>query len=359
MARLARCEIIDSSEPTVVHVINRTVRRCFLLGDDPISGQNFDHRKQWIEDLLERFAGLFGIELLCYSILSNHYHLILRTRPEIVAQWDDYEVSRRWLLICPRRKINGQAAIPTQSEIDSIRNCPTKIAEIRKRLSDVSWWMRLLNQRVAQRANRDDEQCGRFWQDRFRAIRIDDEASLLACAAYVDLNPIRAGLAQTIDRSEFTSIRLRIDSDRQAKHQSDRIRQNGQPARYRRDAFLAKLTIDERKDEVGVAESVSGHRLSDKGFLPISNAAYVELLEWTAIHRTKQKSLGDSHRDLPDALSQIGISHEAWRSLVDHFNTIFGHVAASLARLETCRSLQTNRHFRIRPEARRILASAA
>ena len=85
MARLSRAEVIDPNEVTVVHVINRTVRCCFLLGDDPISGKNFDHRKLWIEGLLEQFAARFGIDLLAFSLLSNHFHLIFRTRPDVVA----------------------------------------------------------------------------------------------------------------------------------------------------------------------------------------------------------------------------------------------------------------------------------
>ena len=56
MARLARAEVFDPSEIAIVHVMNRVVRRCFLFGDDPISGKNFDHRKVWIEDQL-RLAG--------------------------------------------------------------------------------------------------------------------------------------------------------------------------------------------------------------------------------------------------------------------------------------------------------------
>jgi hypothetical protein len=70
-------------------MFNRVVRRCFLLGDDPVSGKNFDHRKQWIEDELEKFSGAMGIDLLGFSILSNHFHLLLRSRPDVVATWDD------------------------------------------------------------------------------------------------------------------------------------------------------------------------------------------------------------------------------------------------------------------------------
>ncbi|MEL6109622.1 MAG: DUF2972 domain-containing protein [Planctomycetota bacterium] len=160
MSRLARCEVIDPNKVTIAHVINRTVRRCFLIGDDPVSGRNFDHRKVWIEDLLQHFAAHFGIDLLCFSILSNHFHLILRTRPDVVASWDDAEVARRWLLICPPRKIDGKPAEPSQTEVNAICNCPIKLEEIRSRLSSISWWMRLLNQRVAQRANKEDEETG-------------------------------------------------------------------------------------------------------------------------------------------------------------------------------------------------------
>ena len=85
--RKARCEVIDPSEVNVVHVCSRTVRRCFLFGDDPLTGRNYDHRKVWIEDRLEHFAAQFGIDLLAYSVLSNHFHLVLRNRPDVVATW--------------------------------------------------------------------------------------------------------------------------------------------------------------------------------------------------------------------------------------------------------------------------------
>ena len=76
MARLARVEVFASHEVTIVHVLNRTVRLCFLLGNDPVSDKNFDHRKQWTESELVHLAKFFGIDLLCHAILSNHFHLV-------------------------------------------------------------------------------------------------------------------------------------------------------------------------------------------------------------------------------------------------------------------------------------------
>ena len=95
MARVAREEVFAADEVAVVHVMNRVVRRCFLLGDDPVTGRNYDHRKAWIQDYLVLFADCFGIDLLCFSIMSNHFHLVLRSRPDVVATWDDTEVARR------------------------------------------------------------------------------------------------------------------------------------------------------------------------------------------------------------------------------------------------------------------------
>ena len=177
MVRLACSEVFDPDEIVIAHVYIRTVRRCFLMGDDPVSGKNFDHRKVWIEQYLKQF----GIAPLGFAIHSNHFHLILRTRPDVVATWSDEEVAKCWLMLCPhRRGPDGQSLTPTQPEILSIAGCPVKRAEIRKRLSSISWWMRLLGQRTAMRANREDEETGHFFQDRYKATRLVDEAGLLA-----------------------------------------------------------------------------------------------------------------------------------------------------------------------------------
>ncbi|TWU38970.1 hypothetical protein Q31b_40480 [Novipirellula aureliae] len=157
MVRLALSEVFDPQEVVIAHLYNRTCRRCFLMGYDQVSGKNFDYRKVWIEEYLKQFAQAFGIDLLAFSILSNHFHVILRSRPDVVATWDDEEVARRWLMLCPhRRKSGGSPLPPSEPELKSIAGCPIKCQEIRGRLSSFSWWMRLLCQRVAMRANHED-----------------------------------------------------------------------------------------------------------------------------------------------------------------------------------------------------------
>ena len=95
MARLARAEIFDPSEIVSVHLIGKTVRSCYLMGFDERSGKNFDHRKRWLEEKLKLLAANFGIDLLAFSWMSNHFHLLLRSRPDVVATWDDTQVAQR------------------------------------------------------------------------------------------------------------------------------------------------------------------------------------------------------------------------------------------------------------------------
>ena len=114
MAKLAREELFSPDEIACVHVMNRAVRRCFLMGDDPLTGKNFDHRKQWLEQKLAVHAAYFGIDLLGSAIMSNHFHLILRSRPDVVKTWDDAEAARRWCMLCPQQKYaDGSAREPT------------------------------------------------------------------------------------------------------------------------------------------------------------------------------------------------------------------------------------------------------
>ena len=218
MARLARIELFSAGEVAILIVMNRVVRRCFLLGNDPVTGKNYDHRKVWVEDQLRLLAAHFGIDLLGFAILSNHFHLILRSRPDCVEKWDDTEVARRWLMVCPVRKdADGRAEEPNEMELNTIRNDPDRLKIIRSRLSDISWWMRLLCQQIAVRSNHEDREVGRFFSSRYKAVRLLDESALLACAAYVDLNPIRAAMAETLESSDYTSVQRRIQGLEQSQ----------------------------------------------------------------------------------------------------------------------------------------------
>lgn len=371
--RKARCEVIDRAEVNCVHVCSRTVRRCFLFGQDTLTGKNFDHRKPWIEELLRHFAAHFGIDLLAYAILSNHFHLILRNRPDVVATWSDTEVARRWLMICPhRRDPAGEPLPPSEAELDTIRRCPTRLAETRRRLADISWWMRLLCQRIATRANQEDEAHGRFFEERFKAIRLVDEASLVACATYVDLNPIRAAMAETIETSDHTSVQCRIEamradrSDEQAfAAEEEKVSaagaeqtsaQDGENETRARDSFLAPITIDERQDPTGPCPSRHSSRCSDKGFLPMSTPEYLELLDWTA-RRTRSDKRGTTPLKVPPLVTRLGLSDLQWIELVGNFGRLFHHVAGRPETVDRLRSHRTGGRFRMHRRVRALIPS--
>jgi REP element-mobilizing transposase RayT len=351
MARLSRAEIFDPSEIVAVHTMARTVRRCYLLGDDHLTQKNFDHRKKWFEDKLKQLASNFGIDLLAFSCLSNHFHLVLRSRPDVVATWDDTEVARRWWTLCPKRKvkqeIDGQSTwIPaeaTEWDLNSIRNDPVLLAAIRVRLSDISWWMRLLCQYIALRANGEEgEGLGKFWQSRFKAVRILDEETLLACAAYVDLNPIRAALAETLEESDYTSVQRRITS---LKSNASNPEESQASVRvHRTDDFLSPVSIDERKDPLGAHPSRNKKRCSDKGFLAMADADYLEILDWLARNTVAGKR-GSTPVEAPAIFERLGIDGVACSKVVKDFGRVFKNVAGKSTSIEGARSLKTGRKF--------------
>ena len=137
-----------------MHAVQRCVRQAFLCGFDKNTGTNFEHRRKWIRDRFEFLASVFGIDCLTYTVMSNHIHVILRARPDVVREWSDEQVARRWWRLFPqKRDENGKALPPTDADLAMITNNPTRLAQIRERLSDISWWMRCTAENIARRAN--------------------------------------------------------------------------------------------------------------------------------------------------------------------------------------------------------------
>jgi hypothetical protein len=198
------------------------------------------------------------------------------------------------------------------------------------------------------RANGEEgEGLGRFWQSRFKAVRILDEETLLACAAYVDLNPIRAALAETLETSDYTSVQRRIASlASDAKEDANTEEASGDSLSNhpRADEFLSPVAIDERNDPLGPRPSRSKKRCSDKGVLPLSNLDYLQLLDLTARMKRSDKR-GYTPRDLPPLLERLGIDTERWRLLTKDFGRMFSQVAGKAQSVHDARSLKTKRRF--------------
>ena len=205
-----RKRLVSLNDTPFYHCIARCVRRAFLCGQDPVTGQDFEHRRQWIVERMKLLASVFAADLCAYAVMSNHYHVVLRIDVDTALSWSDLEVAQRWTQI-----FNGHDlvkrwlsdAVLTPAEQDMVSDT---VAQWRKRLCDLSWFMRCLNEVIARRANVEDHCTGRFWEGRFKSQALLDERAVLSCMAYVDLNPIRAAMAATPETSDYTSIQERI-----------------------------------------------------------------------------------------------------------------------------------------------------
>ena len=213
----ARSSLISLSDTPWYHVVNRCVRRAFLCGDDRLSGQNFDHRRGWIVERVKQLASVFAIDVAAYAVMSNHYHLVLRVDAERAEGWSRDEVLRRWTQLFDG-PVLVQRLQSAQERDEGAGLDAATLARIdewaetyRARLMDISWFMRVLNETIARQANAEDKLTGRFWEGRFKSQALLDEQAILTAMTYVDLNPIRAAMAETPEESEHTSVAERVD----------------------------------------------------------------------------------------------------------------------------------------------------
>ncbi|MGV3486569.1 MAG: hypothetical protein ACO1RT_19280, partial [Planctomycetaceae bacterium] len=174
---------------------------------------------------------------------------------------------------------------------------------------------------------------------------------LLACAAYVDLNPIRAAIAETLELSDHTSVQRRIHA---LRNQDPTPEKDNQASLS--DAFLSPLSIDEQSDSIGPCPSASGERCSDKGFLAMSIADYLELLDWSARQVSPGKQ-GSTPANVPPVLRRLGLDGGSWHELVSDFGKLFCTVAGRPEQVDSLRSHRTHRRYHLRRRARELFAS--
>lgn len=320
--------VLDRSEG-VYHCISRCVRRAFLCGEDSLTGKNFDYRKGWIKSRLEELSGIFGIDVCSYAVMSNHLHIVLRTRPDLWKKWSDDEVAERWWNLFPkRRKKDGSPAKPRARELEVIKSDEKRFKELRLRLGKLSWFMRCLNENIARKANKEDNCTGRFWEGRFKCQALLDEAAELTCMAYVDLNPVRASAADTPEKSDFTSVKDRIDTKvakERVKKLKGKVLNNIQLNKLNKEK--EKTSNDKWLNPIGIRKHTDKGRR--KGILSISLNDYLELLDWTgrSIKSGKRGAIPDN---LKPILTRLEIDVERWVDTILSFGKLFYRVAGKL-----------------------------
>ncbi|NLQ21644.1 transposase [Shewanella sp. S-1] len=308
----ARRQLIDANATPFYHVINRCVRRAFLCGEDKLSGRSYEHRRGWIVDKIKVLSAIFCIDICAYAVMSNHYHLVLKIDVNKAKSLTQKDIISRWSQVTKGHAVatkymNGDTLIDGE-----VMLLDALLAEWHERLSSISWFMRCLNEEIARKANREDECKGAFWEGRFKSQALLDKQALLACMMYVDLNPIRAGIANSVQSSDFTSIQERvnalnphINAPQLAKTTADNL----QPILYKALAKFDGSTL-----------------LSQQTGIPFHFADYLELIDWTGRAMRLDKK-GYINNQRPKLLNELGISPDTWLTSAKEFRRQYSGIS--------------------------------
>ncbi|MCL1050779.1 transposase [Shewanella abyssi] len=315
MPRPRRTQISIEDTPWY-HAVSRCVRKAWLTGVDPNTGQSYEHRRDWVESQLLLLGGIFAIDIATYAVMSNHLHLVLRIDIELANNWTDREVVEQWHQLFKGTELTQRFAKGELVEERNLSQLRHSIAQYRSRLSDISWFMRCLNEPIARMANKEDKCTGRFWEGRFKSQALLDEAAVLTCMAYVDLNPIRAKVAQTAEQSDYTSIQARIK---------------------------AALNGEQPKS---LLPFIGNERLNQAKGINFELRDYLQLVDETGriMREDKRGSISGNSAKI---LNRLNISTENWIKLTSEFGKIFhGPVGTTQELTNYCEHLQKRRrHF--------------
>lgn len=295
----ARSEQIDLDATPYYHVMNRCVRRSRLCGFDESTQTDYSHRKEWIVSRLKYLADVFAIKICAFAIMGNHYHVVLHVQEQTAQAWSDAEIIRRWSAIF-------------KNNAEENKDNKYKIIQWRERLSSISWFMRCLNEKIARNVNEEDDCTGRFWEGRFKSQALLDKGALLSAMVYVDLNPIRAGLAQTPESSEFTSIYERIQYLNQ---------------QVKNPAWQVKNTVTQKSyDDLPQSQSLVSFSSSldaSAHTIDLMLSEYLELVDYTGriIRDDKKSAAIPGH--LASIISRLQFDPNRWVSFIQNLEGKF------------------------------------
>ncbi|MBO1270592.1 transposase [Shewanella sp. 4t3-1-2LB] len=309
---VARRRLIDVASTPYYHVINRCVRRAFLCGEDAVTGRSYEHRREWIATKIRQLSAIFCIDICAYAVMNNHYHLVLKIDAERQQVLSSLEVIERWTQLFHPPMLVARFLKGDKLDKTLLLQLDALIEEWRKRLADISWFMRCLNEEIARKANKEDNCTGVFWEGRFKSQALLDEQALLTCMMYVDLNPIRAGIADSITDSDFTSIQTRI------KEQQQKVQPDNPTSPHKTTPLKPLLDFDG-----------ATHTATQSG-IPFHFADYLELIDWTgrAVRTDKRGAIAET---APKLLQQLGIASDAWMRSATEFSKQYARACGSWA----------------------------
>ena len=177
-----------SGVSAIYHAMSRTVGGAFLFED---------REKEVLRKMIRQVADFCGVEVLTYCIMSNHFHVLIRV--PFADTVSDAELLRRFKVLYPKPT---KYQVASFAEIERLlRAGGDDATEVRQRLlarmADLSEFMKTVKQRFSVWYNRNHGRYGTLWADRFKSVLVEGEGNpLQTMAAYIDLNPVRAGLVE-------------------------------------------------------------------------------------------------------------------------------------------------------------------
>jgi putative transposase len=304
----ARQNLLSLQDTPYYHCVARCVRRAWLWGFDAYADRDYSHRKSWVTDRLAQLTESFAIDICAYAVMANHYHVVLHVDAARARTWTQHEVVERWnrLFRIPELMQRWRQGLADAAECESVR---IVVERWRERLRDISWFMRALNEHLARRANAEDNCKGRFWEGRFKSQALLDEAALLTAMAYVELNPIRAGIAASPENSPFTSLYERIAALKGGTEEPRSVMRANVP-----------LLCFRARDSDGHAS------------IPCHFHDYLELVDWTG-RAIRSDERGAIDTALPPIMQRLKIDANAWRVAMRPGGNVFGRAMGRLNRM--------------------------
>ena len=177
MPRIPRMLVTD--EAAVYHVMSRTVQPGLPITDED---------KEFFLNQLQFLTSVYFIDVISFCIMDNHFHLLVQTTP--VNEISDTEVEKRFGIYYKDKFIFSKGEIP----------------HFKRKWSNLSEFMKELKQKFTRYYNKKNNRKGYFWSDRFKSVIIEKGESVKNCSAYIDLNPVRAGIVSTPEEYRWSSI---------------------------------------------------------------------------------------------------------------------------------------------------------
>lgn len=321
----ARAEQISLEATPFYHCYVRCVRRAYLCGSDRVRGENFDHRKQWIVSRLRFLSYIYAIDVCAYAVMSNHYHVVLHVDKARAESWTDREVVERWTqLYKGHLLVDRWMDKPESIDKATLAVVEGLIATWRERLYGIDWFMRCVNECIARMANEEENCKGRFWEGRYKSQALLDEGALLSCMAYVDLNPVRAAIADNLSDSDFTSIQQRLFSY---------VKENKKHNKVVRERVTKQENIKKalKLDDLPQAELMlfdGSARTELSTALPFTLEDYFDLVDTTGriVRSDKRGAISEKSQTL---LHQFNINPDQWIDHIQKFSLAYANCVGS------------------------------